>query len=76
MQITTATGRIGLQVVGGTKNAVVGTTTGARALYTEESSEVRFTDYGFGRLQHGRAASSSIPSGYVKRSTLVSCPVG
>jgi hypothetical protein len=55
VQITTPTGTIGLQVVGGTKNAVVGTTSGARALYTEESSEVWFTDYGFGRLQHGRA---------------------
>jgi len=48
-------GGAGLQVTGGTKNAVVGTTTGARALYTEESSEVWFTDYGFGRLNHGRA---------------------
>jgi hypothetical protein len=48
-------GGAGLQVVGGSKNAVVATTTGARALYTEESSEVWFTDYGFGRLDHGRA---------------------
>jgi hypothetical protein len=47
-------GGAGLQVVGGTKNAVVGTTGGARALYTEESSEVWFTDYGFGRTEHGR----------------------
>jgi hypothetical protein len=45
----------GLQVVNGTKNAVVGTTTGARDLYTEESTEVWFTDYGFGRVQYGRA---------------------
>jgi hypothetical protein len=48
-------GGAGLQVSGGTKNAVVGTSTGARALYTEESSEVWFTDYGFGRTEHGRA---------------------
>jgi len=48
-------GGAGLQVVGGSKNAVVGTLTGARALYTEESTEVWFTDYGFGRLDHGRA---------------------
>jgi hypothetical protein len=48
-------GAAGLQVVGGTKNAVVGTTTGARELYTEESSEVWFTDYGFGKLTGGRA---------------------
>jgi hypothetical protein len=41
--------------VGGSKNAVVGTATGARALYTEESTEVWFTDYGFGKLQNGRA---------------------
>jgi len=33
----------------------VGTLTGARALYTEESSEVWFTDYGFGKLHNGRA---------------------
>jgi hypothetical protein len=48
-------GGIGLQVVGGTKNAVVATPSGARALYTEESTEVWFTDYGFGKLQNGRA---------------------
>ncbi|HZI76341.1 MAG TPA: hypothetical protein VFD73_20440, partial [Gemmatimonadales bacterium] len=49
------TSGMALQVAGGTKNAVVPTATGARALYTEESSEVWFTDYGFGRLEHGRA---------------------
>jgi len=48
------TGGQGLQVVGGAKNAVVGTSDGARALYTEESTEVWFTDYGFGRLENGR----------------------
>lgn len=48
--LVTTAGGAGLQVVGGSKNAVVGTSSGARALYTEESSEVWFTDYGFGRL--------------------------
>ena len=52
--ITTAGGP-GLQVFGGSKNAVVSTASGVRALYTEESSEVWFTDYGFGKLEHGRA---------------------
>jgi hypothetical protein len=42
-------------VVGGSKNAVVGTSTGARALYAEEATEVWFTDYGFGKLTNGRA---------------------
>jgi hypothetical protein len=46
---------VGLQVVGGSKQAVVSTPSGARSLYTEESSEVWFTDYGFGRLRNGRA---------------------
>ena len=53
--IQTNPGKAGLQVIGGTKNAVVATPSGARALYTEESSEVWFTDYGFGRLEQGRA---------------------
>jgi hypothetical protein len=48
-------GGAGLQVVGGSKNAVVHTPSGAKALYTEESTEVWFTDYGFGRLTNGRA---------------------
>jgi hypothetical protein len=47
-------GGAGLQVVGGSKQAVVATAGGARSLYTEESSEVWFTDYGFGRLHRGR----------------------
>jgi hypothetical protein len=41
---------VGLQVTG-TKNAVVNTTDGARALYCEEASEVWFTDYGFGKIE-------------------------
>jgi hypothetical protein len=48
-------GGAGLQVMGGTKNAVVPTSSGARELYTEESSEVWFTDYGFSALRDGRA---------------------
>jgi hypothetical protein len=42
------------QVVGGAKNAVVATPSGAKALYTEESTEVWFTDYGFGKLSNGK----------------------
>ena len=53
VRITTPAGTVGLQVVGGTKNAVVGTSTGARALHAEEATEVWFTDYGFGRLVNG-----------------------
>lgn len=53
--ISTNTGRIGLQVLGGTKNAVVPTSNGAHTLYTEESSEVWFVDYGFGHIQNGIA---------------------
>jgi hypothetical protein len=47
-------GGAGLQVVGGSKNAVVHTPSGAKALYTEESTEVWFTDYGFGKLTNGQ----------------------
>jgi hypothetical protein len=54
VRISTSSGT-GLKVLGGSKQAVVNTATGARSLYTEESSEVWFTDYGFGRLQNGRA---------------------
>lgn len=53
--ISAAQDQPGLQVVGGSKNAVVGTSDGARALYTEEATEVWFADYGFGQLQEGRA---------------------
>src|SRR3954447_17601870 len=44
--VISTNGGAGLAVTGGSKNAVVGTTSGARALYTEESTEVWFTDYG------------------------------
>jgi len=48
-------GKTGLNVGGGTKNAIVPTSQGARKLYTEESSEVWFTDYGFATLTNGSA---------------------
>jgi hypothetical protein len=48
-------GGAGLQVYNGSKNAVVPTSSGARALYSEEATEVFFTDYGFGKLVNGRA---------------------
>jgi len=43
-------GNTGLYVSGGTKNALVPTSQGARELYTEESTEVWFSDYGFATL--------------------------
>jgi hypothetical protein len=51
--ISTPAGKTGLIVTGGSKNAAVPTTEGTRLLYTEESTEVWFTDYGFGQLQKG-----------------------
>ncbi|MCB9768743.1 MAG: hypothetical protein H6752_11155 [Candidatus Omnitrophica bacterium] len=51
----------GLEVVGGAKSAVVPTSQGRRALYTEEAAEVWFTDYGFGQLENGRAVISIDP---------------
>jgi hypothetical protein len=68
---TTASGRgvliqtqggAGLQVLGGSKNAVVRTPSGAKALYTEESTEVWFTDYGFGKLTNGKGRILFDPS--------------
>lgn len=41
--------------VGGSKSAVVPTEDGSRLLYTEESAEVWFTDYGFSSLVDGTA---------------------
>jgi hypothetical protein len=55
-------GGAGLQVVGGSKNAVVATPSGAKALYTEESTEVWFTDYGFGKLTNGKGRILFDPS--------------
>jgi hypothetical protein len=59
--ISTPAGKIGLTVGAGTKNAVVRTADGSRLLYTEESTEVWFTDYGFGKLQDGVAVISIDP---------------
>ena len=56
VRISVPPGKQGLEVIDGTKNAVVGTDDGARLLYTEESTEVWFTDYGFGHLEDGLAA--------------------
>jgi hypothetical protein len=53
VRIESAAGTEGLSVVGGSKNAVVPTSEGMRLLYTEESSQVWFTDHGFGRLAGG-----------------------
>jgi hypothetical protein len=55
VRISTPDTKVGLEVIGGSKNAVVGTDDGARLLYTEESTEVWFTDYGFGQLEEGLA---------------------
>ena len=55
VRITTNFFGAGLQVVNGSKNAIVGTADGARALYSEEATEVWFADYGFGKLENGRA---------------------
>lgn len=61
VQISTPGGKTGLSVSGGTKNAVVRTDDGSRLLYTEESTEVWFTDYGFGKLQNGVAVITIDP---------------
>ncbi len=55
LYVSTPAGHVGLQVVGGSKAAVVATDQGARELYAEESAEVWFTDYGFGQLVDGAA---------------------
>jgi len=56
LYISVPSGKMGLNVVKGTKNAVVPTSDGARLLYTEEATAVWFSDYGFGRLQGREAA--------------------
>jgi hypothetical protein len=53
VSIIAGAGKTGLVVSGGTKNALVPTSQGDRLLYTEESSEVWFTDYGFRQLENG-----------------------
>lgn len=45
----------GNQSATGSKNAVVATSSGARLLHAEESSEVWFSDHGFGKVENGRA---------------------
>jgi hypothetical protein len=53
--ISAAATKEGLSVVSGTKNAVVRTGDGSRLMYSEESTAVWFTDYGFGQLNDGVA---------------------
>lgn len=48
-------GKTGLVVHDGSKNASVPTSDGDRLLYSEESTEAWFSDYGFGQLQDGFA---------------------
>ena len=55
VSIIAGAGATGLSVIGGSKSAVVETESGHRQLYCEESSEVWFTDYGFGHLVEGTA---------------------
>jgi hypothetical protein len=55
IRVSVPAGKVGLEVIDGSKSAVVGTEDGARLLYTEESTEVWFTDYGFGQLEDGLA---------------------
>jgi len=52
--ITVPDGNVGINT-NGTKNAVIATNEGARLMYSEESTEVWFSDYGFGQLQNGLA---------------------
>lgn len=53
VKITAATGKVGLVVLAGTKNASVPTSDGDRLLYSEESTEVWFSDYGIEQLKDG-----------------------
>lgn len=59
--ISSPNGTTGLTVMGGTKNAIVETSQGDRQLYSEEATEVLFTDYGFGQLNNGAAAITIDP---------------
>lgn len=45
----------GNQFATGSKNAVVATSSGARLVHAEESSEVWFSDHGFAKVENGRA---------------------
>lgn len=51
--ISSVSGTIGLAVYGGSKSAVVDTDQGGTLLYSEESTEVWFSDYGFGLIENG-----------------------
>ena len=61
LYVSAPAGKSGLSVASGFKTAIVGTDEGSRLLYTEESTEVWFTDYGFGQLQDGRATITIDP---------------
>jgi hypothetical protein len=61
LYVSGASGKAGLTVAGGSKNAVVATDEGSHLLYSEESSEVWFSDYGFGQLQSGKAVITIDP---------------
>ena len=65
VRISVPPGKTGLEVASGTKNAVVATDDGARQLYSEESTGVWFSDYGFGQLDGG-ATTVSIDSIYAQ----------
>ena len=52
---------VGLNVAAGTKNAVVRTDDGSRLMYSEEATEVWFSDYGFGKLEGGTAVITLDP---------------
>ena len=54
VSISSFPGKVGLVVYQGSKNAAVPTSDGDRLLYSEESTEVWFSDYGFGQLQDGQ----------------------
>ena len=51
VKIKAASGKTGLVVTGGSKSAAVPTSDGDRLLYSEEATEVLFSDYGFGQLE-------------------------
>lgn len=53
VRISSAPGKTGLVVYNGTKNAAVYTSGGDRLLYSEESTAVWFSDYGFSKLVDG-----------------------
>jgi hypothetical protein len=61
LYVSGASGKVGLTVAGGSKNAVVATDGGSHLLYSEESSEVWFSDYGFGQLHEGKAVVTIDP---------------